>query len=596
MGCDYQSRVDQFNTELKQIKTKSRWISVLRLSAFVLIIFGVYQFWGNPLWVFGSVGLGGILFLNLVVWSNRIGQQIIFLEAKLQLNQNEISAVQDQFDFNSDGREYIQPTHEYTNDFDVFGPHSFFQYLNRTVSVFGRNQLAQWLQEPVLNKEAILQRQDAIRELAAKLEWRQDFLASGMMHQLNEKDQEKMKNWYLQKNKIGGSTVYRLVLIALPILTIALFLLALFEVMSWTPFTWWIWVPIAFVGSKLKAINEVYHQLSNMVGKLEVLSKLTEKIEEETFQTELLQSWKAELNTHELPASKKIKALRKLLDMFEQRNNILVGIVLNIFLLWDLNLMERMHQWKSNNALELEEWLNVIAQFDAMISMSNRSFNDGELIYPEVSDEEFELNGQELFHPMLKKEERVGNDYAISGRGTIHIVTGANMAGKSTFLRTVGMNLVLGMIGMPVAAKAFIFSPMKVFSSMRTEDSLASHTSFFYAELSRLARISDMLKEGEKRFVILDEILKGTNSEDKARGSYAFVEKIIGYNMMGIIATHDLSLCKLADQYPERIQNKAFEVQFVKDELQFDYKLRTGVCQNMNASFLLKKMGIVDHY
>lgn len=596
MGCDYQSRVDQFNTELKQIKTKSRWISVLRLSIFVLIVWAVYQFWGNPLWVFGSVGLGGILFLNLVVWSNRIGQQIIFFEAKLQLNQNEISAAQDQFDFNTDGREYMQPTHEYTNDFDVFGPHSFFQYLNRTVSVFGRNQLARWLQEPVLHKEAILQRQDAIRELVAKLEWRQDFLASGMMHQLDEKDQEKMKNWYLQKNKIGGGTVYRLVLISLPILTIALFLLAVFEVVSWTPFTWWIWVPIAFVGSKLKAINEVYHQLSNMVGKLEVLSKLTEKIEEETFQTELLQSWKAELNTHDLPASKKIKALRKLLDMFEQRNNILVGIVLNIFLLWDLNLMERMHQWKSNNALELEEWLNVIAQFDALISMSNRSFNDEELIYPEVSDEEFELNGQELFHPMLKKEERVGNDYAISGRGTIHIVTGANMAGKSTFLRTVGMNLVLGMIGMPVAAKAFTFSPMKVFSSMRTEDSLASHTSFFYAELSRLARISDMLKEGEKRFVILDEILKGTNSEDKARGSYAFVEKIIGYNMMGIIATHDLSLCKLADQYPERIQNKAFEVQFVKDELQFDYKLRTGVCQNMNASFLLKKMGIVDHY
>ena len=131
---------------------------------------------------------------------------------------------------------------------------------------------------------------------------------------------------------------------------------------------------------------------------------------------------------------------------------------------------------------------------------------------------------------------------------------------------------------------------------MRTEDSLASHTSFFYAELSRLARISDMLKEGEKRFVILDEILKGTNSVDKARGSYAFVEKIIDYNMMGLIATHDLSLCKLADKYPKRIENKSFEVEFVNDELQFDYKLRTGVCQNMNASFLLQKMGIVDQY
>jgi hypothetical protein len=596
MGCDYQSRVQQINTALKEIKKTSRWISVMRLIAFSSIGVSIYAFWGMVLPVFGSVILGGSAFLYLVVWNNKVNMKMSFMKAKLQLNENELLAAYGNFDFNSDGREFIEPTHEYSNDFDVFGPHSFFQFINRTVSVFGRNTLAKWLREPILEKKSIIQRQEAIQELSEKLEWRQDFLASGMIHQLDEKDQKKIKEWYLNPDKIGGGSWYRWALVLLPVLTIALFLAALFGLIGWSTFSWFIWFPIVFVGKYLKDVNRIYHQLSSMVGKLEVLAKLTEKIEEEAFNSSLLKRWKSELNSGENPASQKIRALRKLLDMFEQRNNILVGIVLNIFLLWDLNLMERMHQWKENNALELEDWLRVIAQFDALISISNRSFNDPDLIYPEISEIEFELIGSELYHPMLNKEERVGNDYAISGRGTIHIVTGANMAGKSTFLRTVGMNLVLGMIGMPIAAKTFKFSPMNVFSSMRTEDSLASHTSFFYAELSRLARISDMLKGGEKRFVILDEILKGTNSVDKARGSYAFVEKIIDYNMMGLIATHDLSLCKLADKYPEKIENKSFEVEFVNDELQFDYKLRTGVCQNMNASFLLQKMGIVDKY
>jgi len=375
-----------------------------------------------------------------------------------------------------------------------------------------------------------------------------------------------------------------------------MFGLSIFEYVKWTHFFLYLLLPLAFVASYLKQINRQYFFLTNLVAKIEVLAKMTDKIESEEFSSELLKKWHEELTLDGAKASDKIHDLRKLLDKFEQRQNILVGILLNAFLLWDLNLMRKMYRWKESNALELNHWLTIVGNFDAMVSIGNMAFNDNTLVYPEILDTDFEVTATNMYHPMLNKSERIGNDYEIKGSGNINIVTGANMAGKSTFLRTVGINMMLGMLGAPLAVEKFAFSPMPIFSSMRTEDSLAAHTSFFYAELSRLARLSELLKTGEKRFVILDEILKGTNSVDKARGSYAFVEKILNYQMMGLIATHDLSLCELSGKYPNKISNKSFEVEFVNDELEFDYKLRNGICQNMNASFLLKKMGIVDHY
>jgi DNA mismatch repair ATPase MutS len=390
--------------------------------------------------------------------------------------------------------------------------------------------------------------------------------------------------------------MYEILLYVIPISMFTVFFGAIFGWVSWTIFTVFLVIPLAFVGSYLKQINRQYYFLTRLVEKIEVLAKLTEKIEQQEFSSELLQNWRNELFEDGKKASEKIHSLRKLLDMFEQRQNILLGFLLNAFLLWDLHLLRKMYKWKVQNALDIEKWLSVVGRFDALTSIANMAYNDRSLVYPEILDTEFEISGRGLNHPLIPKNERVGNDFQISGSGSVYIVTGANMAGKSTFLRTVGMQLVLGMLGAPLAVESLRFSPIKIFSSMRAEDSLASHSSYFYAELNRLAQLSKLLKEGAHLFVVLDEILKGTNSVDKARGSYAFVEKIIQFPMMGLIATHDLSLCELESKYPDKIRNKSFEVEFVGDDLQFDYRLRDGVCQNMNASFLLKKMGIVDSY
>jgi len=596
MSFIYRSRISQFNHQLKKYKNVSRNVGFSRLLLFVLILAGIYLYWGQLIpELIITIG-GGAMFLRLVVFNHQADIQISFLEAIIQINRNEIKAAEGKYENQEDGSEYIDHQHEYSHDFDLFGRNSFFQFVNRTVSVFGKDTLAQWFTNPLLEKEEILDRQEAIKELSKKVDWRQEFLATGLIHRLDGSDKKRIHVWYNRKNKIGDGVIYEVMLFLLPILSFLLLGLAILEYVKWTHFGLYLLVPIGFVGSYLKQINKQYYFLTNLVAKVEVLAKLTEKIETEEFEAPLLKKWKEELFINGEKASAKIQELRGLLDKFEQRSNMILGILLNAFLLWDLNLMRKMYRWKVANALEMDHWLTIVANFDAATSVANMSFNDNSLVYPTISEKEFDVEGKNLYHPLLSKEERVGNDYTITGKGEVHIVTGANMAGKSTFLRTVGINMVIGMMGAPLAVETFKFSPMKVFSSMRTEDSLHSHSSFFHAELSRLARISNILKSGEKRFIILDEILKGTNSIDKARGSYAFVEKIINYNMMGIIATHDLSLCELADKHPEKIKNKSFEVEFVEDDLEFDYKLREGVCQNMNASFLLKKMGIVDHY
>jgi DNA mismatch repair ATPase MutS len=433
--------------------------------------------------------------------------------------------------------------------------------------------------------------------LVTKLDWRQEFLANGTLNQVTQADQDRISKWHSHQSVVGGSTVFVVLLYCIPILTFGLLLGAIFSLISWGTFGYYLLLPLTYVGSYLKRVNYEYGVISNLVQKFEVLSNLTEKVELEDFNSELLNDWKKNLFSNEnQKASESISQLKKYLAMFEQRTNMLMGILLNAFLLWDLQLMHKMNAWKSENSLELNQWLEVIGNFDALISIANMAYNNSELKYPTISDAAFEVSGKNIKHPMLDTKTSIGNDFCIQGKGAVHIITGANMAGKSTFLRTVGLNMVVSMMGAPIPADQFTFSPMMIFSSMRTEDSLAEQTSFFYAELSRLAKISDILKAGEKRFVILDEILKGTNSHDKARGSYAFVEKMINYNMMGLIATHDLSLCELAEKHPNKIDNKSFEVEFVNDDLAFDYKLQNRVCQNMNASFLLKKMGIVDHY
>ena len=266
--------------------------------------------------------------------------------------------------------------------------------------------------------------------------------------------------------------------------------------------------------------------------------------------------------------------------------------ILNGLLFWELRQVMQIEKWKEAHSADLPRWIEAIGAIDAYCSLATFSYNHPDYIYPQITSQSFHLQAEALGHPLMDRNKCVRNGIDMEKRPFFIIITGANMAGKSTYLRTVGVNYLLACIGAPVwAAKMEIF-PARLVTSLRTSDSLTDNESYFFAELKRLKLIIDKLKAGEELFIILDEILKGTNSMDKQKGSFALIKQFMSMDANGIIATHDLLLGTLIDAFPQNIRNYCFEADITNNELTFSYQMRSGVAQNMNACFLMKKMGI----
>jgi DNA mismatch repair ATPase MutS len=301
---------------------------------------------------------------------------------------------------------------------------------------------------------------------------------------------------------------------------------------------------------------------------------------------------KATAGLNDQTAGRRLKKLQGLTSALDNRLNILVSIVANAYLLWDLQIVYRVELWRRQNSAHLPLWLETIYQFDAISGFSAFSYNNPDYCIPEIKSDGYFLQMKGAGHPLINKSLMVTNDLEMGKNQKLLVITGANMAGKSTFLRTIGVNLVLAMAGSVVCAREFITCPIGLHTSIRTTDSVQKNESYFYAELLRLKAIIDRLAMGEKLFIIIDEMLRGTNSKDKHLGSQALIEQLIRLGGTGLLATHDIALGELADKYPSDITNYRFEVEIKNDELFFDYKLKTGISQNLNASFLMKKMGI----
>ena len=315
-------------------------------------------------------------------------------------------------------------------------------------------------------------------------------------------------------------------------------------------------------------------------------------VENESFESELLSKNKKHISDENKSTQTIIKKLSGIMAAFDYRLNILVGITLNIFFLWDIIQSIRLDNWKTKYAGYMNDWFVTLAHVDELNSFSGFAFSHPESTVPTITDGTFEYEAQNVKHPFINPDVCIGNEISIIGWGSFQIITGANMAGKSTYLRTVGINLILAMTGAPVLADQFIFKPVDVYTGIKTSDSLQEGESYFFAELKRLETIIRLLEKGHKLFIILDEILRGTNSADKQKGSNSLIKQLIKLDASGMIATHDLSLGKLAEAFPDHVINKRFEVEITDNELVFDYKLKEGVSKNLNATFLMKKMGI----
>ena len=342
-----------------------------------------------------------------------------------------------------------------------------------------------------------------------------------------------------------------------------------------------------------RRIHALCKSADRMEGVLRSYAALIARVEAETFCAESLVALRRRfVPTEGISASQAIRGLSRLIGALDQRYS-MAGLLLNLFLLRDVWLAARVERWMARHARHAADWFGALAEVDALCSLGGFAFNHPDYPYPDLTDAYFCMEGRGLGHPLIHRDRCVRNDLHIARPPHFVVITGANMAGKSTYLRTVGVNFLLACMGLPVCAEQLTVSPAPLFTSLRTADSLAAGESYFFAELKRLKQIIDRLQAGEQLFIILDEILKGTNSEDKRKGSLALMKQLVGRGACGIIATHDLQLGALADEFPDAVENGCFEADMTADTLTFSYRLRPGVAQNMNACFLMKRMGII---
>ncbi|MBQ8442792.1 MAG: hypothetical protein IJX29_05460, partial [Bacteroides sp.] len=379
---------------------------------------------------------------------------------------------------------------------------------------------------------------------------------------------------------------------AVPCINIVLFALGMTGILS---MNWFGLVFCTFVIAssrlvrRITRIQESYHKTLKMLSTYAHLIELADK---QAMESSLLVALKKEFESNQLKAPKVLGLLTKELDRLDLRNNLILYALLEGSMFWQLRQMLRIERWKQEHGKHLVQWLEALGQLDALCALGTFAFNHPEYTYPVISENPFVFQAKDMGHPLMPRQQCVVNDADIPQRPYFLIITGANMAGKSTYLRTIGCNYLLACIGGPVCCSSLEIYPAHLMTSLRTSDSLANNESYFFAELKRLQQILERLKNGEEMFIILDEILKGTNSMDKQKGSFSLVKQLLRLRANGIIATHDLLLGELKQHFPNEISNYCFEADIQNDELTFSYKLREGVAQNMNACFLMQKMGI----
>ena len=582
----YKQEKSILETELSKLKKRLYTISTLRLIVFFSTIAGIYFSLSNGFTVSVVAVLGFSTFALLLVINSKYQTEKQLLISKININQTEISVLKGDFKNLKSGSEFVDPQHFYSNDIDLFGKGSFFQYSNRTATKEGALAYASLLTENDIIQ--IEEKQKAVVELSEKKKWRQHFTAIAGLVNVRFSSQS-ISNYIKNYQTVLPNYLKGLVTVFI-IVSVVLIGSVSLGFISFSIVVVWFFLGLFFSASQLKKTNTIYNASGKAKETFKQYYQLLSEIENQSFSSDLLRKSQQNLQSEKEKSSIIFQKFSRILDSFDQRNNIIIAVVGNALFLWDIQNAIKVEKWISNYKHTVESWFKVITFFDAQNTLANFAFNHPSFVMPKIKDNLSIIKATQLGHPLLNVDKRIDNDFVIE-KEQFFIVTGDNMAGKSTFLRTVSLTMVMSNIGLPVCAKSIEYNPIKLITSMRTSDSLADDESYFYSELKRLKFIVDKI-DTEDYFIILDEILKGTNSKDKAIGSKKFVEKLSNSKSTGIIATHDVSLCELQEEF-KGIENYFFDAQINNDELHFDYTLKKGVCKNMNASFLLKKMEII---
>ncbi|MBS0001319.1 MAG: DNA mismatch repair protein MutS [Cyclobacteriaceae bacterium] len=586
----YRNRADLFLSESQKAHRKSQYISMFRIVSFlgflILVVLAANR--GDLALLILTTILFIILFGVLVNLHDRVRYSMKQSEFLSRINEEEILRIKGNLESFERGGYFLDENHAYHVDLDIFGKNSLFQLLNRTTTFWGRKILASWISEPAAPEE-IPERQKAVRELTGDIDWMQEFEATGRHAEVHA-ETGRFLNWLETETLLLGNRFYHLVRFIGPVLLMSQVILYLFYDFSFM----WILTGLAVnvlillsVGEKIKIIHE---STSSSIKSLQSFEALILMIEKKDFLSAKLQDIASFFKPEGIPASRIIGRLRKILLQLDNRNNLIYQLA-NTILLLDLHFAIAAEKWKKSQPDNIKKWFQKLGEMEALNSLAGYHFANPDYCFPEISSGLFEFEAENMGHPLIPCDHRVNNDLSFQGTGTIVLITGSNMSGKSTFLRTVGINVVLALMGAPVCAGKLNLSCFRVFTGMRTRDNLEENISSFYAELTRIRQLIDFIGTGFAVLFLLDEILKGTNSTDRHLGAVSLVRQLSGEKAAGLISTHDLELARKTMKNPGII-NYSFESSILDDEILFDYKIRPGICETFNASKLMEKMGI----
>ncbi|MCK4880740.1 MAG: hypothetical protein KAS82_08775, partial [Bacteroidales bacterium] len=579
-----------FGEAIRQQTRRINLFSLARLMALVsliwMLVLGVRE---NELIFYMLALLMLILFLSMVtIFNKHKGERELLRQLKM-LNEKELACLDHDFHDLPNGSEHADASHPWSHDLDLFGTGSLFQYLNRTSTQEGNRQLAEILTTEPATAKSIEQRQRIIADLKDRIDFRQYFTARGHLVEENKEDIGDISHWlnssaYIRKHR----WLFYLALLV-STLTVAIIIGGIFDTTRFWYLLFLFLFNLTLLSPFLMRTNRYQAVISKKHLLLKGYAQLLKTIAGHSFNHE-------ELTSRSLQARKGMKVVRqlsRLLNAFDQRLSMLGGVIFNGFFLFDFIMMHLLERWKMKNQQQILGWIELTGWIDAVVSLAGFAWNHPDFIQPAIGEEvkAMELSG--LGHPLIPDGKRVVNNLGITNEKIV-VITGANMAGKSTFLRSLGVNMVLAYAGCPVCATQFRCGFLGLHSSMRTADSLKDEESYFLAEIKKLHLIVQEMESGKPMLILLDEVLKGTNTTDKKLGSVGLIRKSLKYPIRCFIATHDLSLGELEKEHTGDVVNYCFESYINEMELTFDYTIRKGIATNMNASFLMKKMGIMD--
>lgn len=587
----YRQRIEKYENRSKIQSKKINQISNIRIIFFIMAIGLLYYFYTSSFLLLTGLAFLGfiIIFFYLVSLHNKAKGKRRYYDTLKEINEKSLKRLKGQWkNFDDTGKEYVNEDHNFSYDLDLFGKGSLFQWINSAVTYTGRNKLKEMLIIPCKTKDEIYKRQEAVRELADKLDWRQKLAAKGLVTDKTYQPKalidwaKEVNDFYLRKHIILLINIF-------PLLTLALIAGYIYLDIPYL-------IPLIFLSIQALVIwyfrnesAEIFNLAYKYKNNIKAYSGMVETIEKENFRSNYLKSLQKAIKHDKVSASSQINKLEKIVDLMSNRYNMFY-VILNLFTLWDFKFRVSLEKWKARCGDKLGIWLDTIGEFEALSSLANIRYDNPTWATPKIIEQKNIFVAEDMGHPLLV-EKRVCNDLIIEPPVSILLITGSNMSGKSTLLRTVGINLVLAYSGAPVCAGELKCSIFNIFTSMRVKDNLEENISSFYAELLRIKRVIKACENNDNILFLLDEIFKGTNSADRHTGARVLINKLSNEGAIGLVSTHDFELTDL-EQVNPKIKNYHFRERYNNNEIIFDYKLRQGVSTTRNAIYLMKMAGL----